>query len=99
MKFFIIEITYRIPAEQLGENLTKHRAFLQTGYDQGWLLLSGPQVPKTGGIIVARAPSREAIETFFAQDPYQVNSLATYRFVEFEPVKRAALMEDWVSGA
>jgi len=61
--------------------------------------MSGPQVPRTGGVIIARAASREAIEAFFANDPYQVNKLATYRFVEFEPVKRAALMETWVSGS
>ncbi len=96
-KFFIIEVTYRIPADQLGETLTEHRAFLQTGYDQGWLLLSGPQVPRTGGMIVGRAPSREAMEDYFARDPYRVKGLADYRIVEFEPVKRAALMEDWVT--
>ena len=97
-KFFIIEVTYLIPADQLGETLAEHRAFLQTGYDQGWLLLSGPQVPRTGGMIIARAPSREELETFFAQDPYKVNKLATYRFIEFEPVKRAGFMEEWVTG-
>jgi uncharacterized protein YciI len=96
-KFFVVEVTYRIPADQLGETLAAHRAFLQTGYDQGWLLLSGPQVPRTGGIIIARAPSRAAIEAFFLQDPYQHQQLADYRFVEFEPAKRAMLMEDWVT--
>ena len=98
-KFFVVEVTYLIPVEQLGETLGEHRAFLQTGYDQGWLLLSGPQSPKTGGIIIARAPSRQAIEAFFSHDPYQVKGMATYRFVEFEPVKRAPMMEEWVTGS
>ena len=96
-KFFVVEVTYRIPADQLGETLAEHRAFLQTGYDQGWLLLSGPQVPRTGGVIIARAPSRAGLEEFFARDPYRQKQLADYRFVEFEPVKRAPLMEEWVS--
>jgi uncharacterized protein YciI len=98
-KFFVIETTYRVPAEALGERVAEHRAFLQTGYDRGWLLLSGPQVPRTGGMIIARAPSREELVDFFARDPYQANGLASYRFVEFEPVKRAVWMENWVAGA
>jgi uncharacterized protein YciI len=97
-KFFLLELTYTIPADQLGDALTEHRAFLQTGYDKGWLLLSGPLVPRTGGILVARAPSRAAIETFFLDDPYALKGLATYHFIEFDPVKRATFIEDWVTG-
>ena len=97
-KFFLVEITYLRPAEELGELVGQHRAYLQSGYERGWLLLSGPQVPRTGGLVVARAPSQEDLEAFFAQDPYQVNRAATYRVVEFNPILRQAFLEDWVSG-
>lgn len=95
-KFFILEVTYRIPAEELGDRVAEHRAFLQKGYDQGWLLLSGPMVPRTGGMLVGRAPSREALEDFFANDPYRLKGLADYRIVEFDPVSFAPMMEAWV---
>jgi uncharacterized protein YciI len=98
-KFFIIEVTYRIPVEELGERVGLHRAYLQIGYDQGWLLMSGPQNPKTGGMIIARAPSREAIVDFFSRDPYQLNGLADYRITEFEPVKHQDFMLDWIKNA
>lgn len=98
-KFFVVEVTYLLPAEQLSEITPLHRAFLKTGYDQGWLLLSGPQEPKVGGMIIAKAPSREAIETFFTQDPYQQKNVATYRFTEFHPVLRSAIVEDWVANS
>jgi uncharacterized protein YciI len=55
MKHFLIEITYLVSAEQLGDVVAEHRAFLQTGYDRGWLLFSGPLVPRTGGVVVGRA--------------------------------------------
>ena len=97
MKNFMIEITYIVPFEQLTDTVPEHRNFLQTGYDKGWLLCSGPQVPKTGGIVIARAPSMEEIVQFFTNDPYQKKGFATYRFCEFEPVKRQAFLEDWVS--
>ena len=96
-KFFLIEITYLIPAEQLGETVAEHRAFLQSGYEQGWLLLSGPQVPRTGGLIIAKAPSREALESLFSHDPYQTRQVATYRMVEFDPIKRQGFLDDWVN--
>ena len=96
MKHFIVEITYSVPADQLGDVTPEHRAFLQTGYDSGLLLLSGPQVPRVGGIVVARADSLEEIQRFFADDPYQKKGLATYRFIEFNPVKNQAFIEPWL---
>jgi uncharacterized protein YciI len=96
MKHFIVEITYTAPLEQVGEVTPDHRAFLQTGYDSGLLLYSGPQVPRVGGIIVARADSLEEIQQFFADDPYQKRGMATYRLIEFNPVKSQAFMEPWI---
>ncbi|MBP8251206.1 MAG: hypothetical protein KAX40_02500 [Herpetosiphon sp.] len=98
MHHFIIEITYTAPLDVIDANVGDHRAFLQTGYDQGWLLCSGPQTPKVGGIIVARAPSREELEAFFHNDPYQQRNLATYRIIEFMAVKRQDFLQTWVDG-
>jgi uncharacterized protein YciI len=81
MKHFIVEINYTVPTEQLGDMTDQHRAFLQKGYDQGWLLCSGPRVPRTGGIVVARAPTLEDLQSFFANDPYKLSGMATYQFV------------------
>ena len=97
MKHFIVEINYTIPAEQLGEVTNQHRAFLQGGYDQGWLLYSGPRVPRTGGIVLARAPSLADLQDFFKNDPYVLNNIATYQFVEFQPVKYNPILEGWVN--
>lgn len=97
MLHFLVEITYTVAFEALSSVVPDHRAFLQTGYDKGWLLMSGPLNPKTGGIVVAKAPSIDDLRAFFSKDPYSIKGLAKYRFVEFEPVKRQALLEDWVT--
>jgi uncharacterized protein YciI len=97
MKHFIVDIQYLIPAEQLGATTTEHRAFLQTGYQQGLLLFSGPKVPKTGGIIVARAESAADLVEFFRKDPYQKKGVAAYQFVEFDPVIKQEFLKDWVA--
>jgi uncharacterized protein YciI len=99
MKHFLIKITYLVPFEQMSEIVPEHRAFLQDGYERSWLLMSGPMSPKTGGIVIARAPSSEEIQAFFANDPYLLKGVASHRIVEFEPVKRQAFIEAWVAGA
>lgn len=95
MIHFVVEITYRAPLARLDETVAAHRAHLQAGYDAGLLLGSGPQVPRTGGILLARAPSREALEAFIARDPYRLQNLADYRLIEFQPVKHQPWAADW----
>lgn len=96
MKYFVIEVTYTVPIANIDANLKSHRDFLQTGYDQNLLLMSGSQNPRIGGMIIARARSREEIQAFFADDPFQRLSLAEYRFIEFSPLKHAKLVEPWI---
>ncbi len=96
MKHFIVELTYVAPMAKIDEILPSHRAFLQEYYDKGVLLLSGPQNPRVGGIVVARAESLEAVKEIFNHDPYLVQKAADYRFVEFNPVKFNPIVENWV---
>ena len=98
MKHFIIDLQYTAPIEIINQVVDQHRQFLQTGYDKGWLLFSGPKEPRTGGVIVARAPSLEDIEEFFDMDPYKTQNCARHSFFEFDPVKYQSFIKDWVSG-
>ncbi|MHB0967040.1 MAG: NUDIX domain-containing protein [Bellilinea sp.] len=98
MKHFLVHIQYKVPVEQLGDTVRQHREFLQVGYERGWLLMSGPREPKTAGIVVARAPSREELAGFFENDPYKVMGLADHEFTEFDPVKFQPFLTDWVTG-
>ncbi len=96
MKHFVVIISYQAEMEAISAVLPEHRAFLRGGYDQGMLLCSGPQNPRTGGIIIARAETLDAIQDFFMQDPYFLQGVATHQFIEFEPVLRQSFLEDWV---
>jgi uncharacterized protein YciI len=98
MKHFIVDIQYLVPVDQLADILPAHRAFLQTGYENGLLLLSGPKEPRTGGLLVARSESLDALREFFSHDPYHLNNLALHTFTEFNPVLRQSWLEDWVNG-
>lgn len=98
-KHFVIEVTYTAPIEQIDERLAAHRAHLEKGYESGLLLASGPQKPRTGGVILARVTSREELDQFLAMDPFALANVATYRLTEFEPLKHQSWFASWVSGA
>lgn len=95
MHHYIVEITYRVPLARIEQTVAAHRQYLQTCYDSGLLLCSGPQQPRSGGILVARAASREAMEQFIANDPYKLEQLADYRLIEFQPVKYLPQAAEW----
>jgi len=52
---------------------------------------------RTGGIVVARAESQEALQAFFSRDPYGQEGLAEHSFQAFTPAKRQAFLEKWVA--
>jgi uncharacterized protein YciI len=98
MKHFIVIISYTALLDRIDEVLPQHREFLSSGYEKGILLMSGPQNPRTGGIVVARGENSEEIKRFFDNDPYKLNGLAVYDFIEFNPVKHQDFIKEWAAG-
>jgi uncharacterized protein YciI len=96
MRYHVVEITYKAPIEKIEELTPIHRDFLQTGYKTGMLLVSGPKVPRTGGIVIAKANSMEELTEFFKNDPYALNDAADYRFIEFNPKSHQEILRDWL---
>ena len=100
MKHFMVEATYIVPLDQVQRATTRHRAWLQKGYDLGLFLCSGPKTnPPVGGYLVARAETIEVLKTMFAEEPFNREGLATFTFTEFNPVKRQSWTEDWFGEA
>ena len=98
-KHFVIESTYLVPLERLDTLLAAHRAHLATAFERGLLLASGPQEPRTGGMILARAKDRAEIEALLAADPFQQAGFSRYRVTEFHPVKQSATFAAWSATA
>ncbi|APH41021.1 GTP cyclohydrolase [Leptospira interrogans serovar Copenhageni/Icterohaemorrhagiae] len=67
MKQFIIVLRYLVSIETVDKHVTAHREYLSQGYEQKILLASGPQEPRTGGIFIARAKSRNEMDPFVAK--------------------------------
>ena len=86
---FIVELTYKAPLEKIDKQMRPHVAFLNKYYASGHFLVSGRQVPRTGGIIVAMADSREQVEAIMAEDPFCKHGLAEARVIEFRASQKA----------
>ncbi len=80
---FIISLQYIVPLEKLDEHMTEHVKFLSNYYKQNVFLTSGRKVPRTGGIIVALAKSKEEIESIMQEDPFCIHGLAEFTVTEF----------------
>lgn len=98
-KHFVIASDYLAPLTEIDRLLAEHRAHLGTGYTRGLLLASGPQNPRIGGMILARAHERAELERFLADDPFQKAGIARYHLVEFDPVKQSDLFASWAAPA
>ena len=90
---FVIELIYKAELSAIDANMRAHMAWLNKQYAAGRFLLSGRQVPRTGGIILALGDSREQIETVVREDPFVSRGLADFRLVEFRASQRAESLD------
>lgn len=98
MKHFIIIIHYLEAPKKISEVRPRHRKFLEGAYDKKVALFSGPQTSGKGGIIAARGKTLEEVEKFFGDDPYQIENVAKYQIIEFEPGHYQSFLDNWIKG-
>ncbi len=90
---FALLVDYVAPLDEVDALLDKHVSYLDRLYADGTFLLSGRQVPRTGGFILAAAEDRATIEALTAQDPFVRSGVAEYRIVQILPTKAERLMQ------
>lgn len=85
---FVLIVKYIRPAAEVEARRLEHREWLDVYYRSGQFLVSGPQVPRDGGIILAKGGTREEWQKTTLEDPFVIAGVAEYEVIEFEPVKR-----------
>jgi uncharacterized protein YciI len=91
---FVLLLTYVKPLEEVDALMRRHMAWLDEHYAGGRFLVSGRQVPRTGGVILARGDDREEIEALAATDPFVAGGVATCEVIQF----RASQSSDPLDG-
>jgi uncharacterized protein YciI len=99
MKYFNIEATFTKNLS-IGENEFKkasadHLAYLQKGFDEGFILLSGPKANFEGGFIIIKGQSWEEIENYIAGDPLKILDIQTYKITEFKLHDCQPMLKGW----
>lgn len=94
---FVILLHYVKPLTEIDRLAADHGAFLDRHYAAGRFLVSGRKVPRTGGVILARARSREELDAILSEDPFAQNGAAEYTVIEFQPTKHAAALAEFLA--
>jgi uncharacterized protein YciI len=72
---FVVVTKYLKPTEEVAEHIAGHREWAQACYASGYFLASGRRMPPEGGIVIARAESRDDLERLLADDPFAKHGL------------------------
>jgi uncharacterized protein YciI len=80
---FVIDLRYLVSLEQIDAEISRHAAFLDKFYKSGHILMSGRQVPRTGGIIIAKGKNRNAVLNMMKEDPLVRKKMASIDVIEF----------------
>ena len=94
---FLVLLNYTAPLEQVDQHLPAHREFLSSNYAAGIFLLSGRKEPREGGVILAKAASRQELEVVLAQDPFHIHGVANYQIVQFTPTMSAPVFNSLIA--
>ena len=87
---FVIELIYKAALRDIdAQNANARGRFLRKYYASGHFLVSGRQIPRVGGIILAVGNDRQEIEAIMKEDPFHVHGLADFRIIEFRASQRA----------
>jgi len=96
---YIIDLTYIVPLEELDRHMAEHVKYLQKYYKQNVFVASGRKVPRTGGIILALAGSKEEIEKIIQEDPFYKHQLAEFDITHFLTSQYHPALEDLINNS
>jgi uncharacterized protein YciI len=86
---FVLLLTYTKPLDEVDALMRPHMRWLDEQYAAGRFVVSGRQVPRTGGVILARGDDREEIEALAASDPFVAGGVATVEVIQFRASQSA----------
>jgi uncharacterized protein YciI len=99
VKYYVIESIFHDPVPvdktKLDELIQEHKVYLQKGFNEGWILLSGPKALVAGGIIIMKASSLNEVENYFSEDPLKIAGVQEYRPIEFKLHDAQPMLKDW----
>ena len=78
-------LRYQKPMTEVEKHTEAHRAYMRTLHERGVLVASGPFVPRTGGMLLFKADSRDEVDVLLADDPFLEHDVAVYEVQAWTP--------------
>ena len=91
---FVIVLSYVKPLPEVDALMRRHMAWLNEQYAAGRFVVSGRQIPRTGGVILARGDDRDEIDAIAARDPFVAGGVATAEIIQFRASQTADGFEE-----
>jgi uncharacterized protein YciI len=82
---FVVLMQYTKPLPDVDAVRPDHYAHLERAAAAGTILAWARRDPPTGGVLIAAAADRQALERVLAEDPYVQAGVAKPEIVEFNP--------------
>ncbi|WP_236789245.1 YciI family protein [Amycolatopsis sp. GM8] len=86
---YVVLLTYKAPIEEVDYLLPDHTQWLDRHFKAGEFLAAGRQLPRDGGVIIARHMSRAKLDAILCMDPLFAEHLATHQVIQFSPTRTA----------
>ena len=85
---FILMVSYLQDLDEVEKLMADHREYLEKHYREGTFVLSGRQVPRTGGFILAIGDDKDAITNITQTDPFVRAGVARYDVIQVAPRRK-----------
>ncbi|MFJ9369711.1 YciI family protein [Nocardia sp. NPDC101769] len=96
---FILILTYLEGLDKIDGLMSDHQQYLQRHYHDGTFLLSGRQIPRTGGVILAIGDDLDTIDKITQTDPFVLAGAARYDIIQMTPTTATATASVWLAAA
>jgi len=90
---FIIDIHYTAPLEEVDKYADSHVEYLKKYLENGTYIVTGRKVPRTGGILIANAGSKEEVEKIITEDPFYQHKVAEMTITEFLHARHNSVLD------
>ena len=65
--------------------------------DDGFILMSGLKSDMSGGLFIIKSDSIEKLESYLSSEPFKVNGIQDYRYVEFSAHYINEHFDKWIN--
>ena len=79
---FLIKLTYKTSLSHIDRYIAEHHRVIKKHMERNLILLSGPEEPRTGGMILFTG-NKAQVWQMIRQDPFYTHRLASYQIIEW----------------